>query len=130
MSDLRHVGSVVPVDLLQTRCAIATLVQLVECGGALSRCLAKRADAAIGNLCALTENRSAGKLDGPIRRLLDPAEDPGGQRTLAAIDTLAALMRVDRYCASALAALTQVPTPSSAQVLDDGLDPVSKSTDS
>lgn len=109
MTDRRKATPMQPIDLLQVRCSVAALVQSVEARGMFTSALILTVDAALVNLELLVASGSAGKLSAPIRRLLDPADDPGGHRTVGAIDALAALTRVDPFCAPALARLVKLP---------------------
>jgi hypothetical protein len=100
------------VDLHELRCAVATLVCAVGCGGQLDPRGMRRVDTAVAVLSTVRATHTSGRGVGEaIDRLLSTERDPGGVRTLAAIDELAALMNVGDDTAPALAArLRQAPS--------------------
>ena len=92
-----------PIDLYQVRCAVAALVDCVGHHGRLSAAGLRRTDLAVKILSRLQVPETS-KLRRAVDRLLSPAEDPTGSRTVDAIVELAALTHVDADAAPALAA--------------------------
>jgi hypothetical protein len=111
------------VDLYQMRCAVATLVCAARCGGQLDLGGVRRVDAAVAVLSAARDANSSGRGVGDaIDRLLNKARDPGGTRTIAAIDELAQLTHVEDDTAPALASRLR-PAPTGQRQLFDPDDP-------
>ena len=80
------------IDVYQIRCAIATLVCAVQCGGRLDLGGVRRVDTAVTMLSDLRHTNKSGRCVGEaIERLLSKAGDPDGTRTVAAINELAQL---------------------------------------
>jgi hypothetical protein len=114
------------VDLFAIRCAVAVLVHVRHHLDRLDRSWIRRVDAAVGQL-ADASGQLHGDLAAAARQLLDPAIDPGGQRTVRAIDRLAALMHVNQTSAPALAASLRLAGPPVQPTLfdtDGDTDPV------
>jgi hypothetical protein len=100
------------VNVHQMRCAVATLVCAVQCGGRLDLGGVRRVDTAVAVLSDLHHANKSGRGVGEaIERLLSQAGDPDGARTVAAISELAQLTHVEDNAAPALAAgLGPAPT--------------------
>ena len=99
------------VDVHQLRCAVATLVCAAQAESRLDRRAVRRIDAAVAVLStARAPHRSGRSLGEAIDRLLTPATDPDGARTMAAIDEMAHLTHVEPADAPALAAELLSPT--------------------
>jgi len=84
----------VAIDLFRIRCAVAALVVCVDHGGLLTVAGVRRTDLAVRTLSHV-EIPSGSALRAAIDRLLSPADDSGGVRTLGAIEEMAALTHVD-----------------------------------
>ena len=91
------------VDLYGLRCAVAVLVHARHDPYALTDSQVRRLDAAVRYL-ADSVTALNGELASQTTTLLAPDPDPGGQRTVRAIDRLAELTHVERTAAPALAA--------------------------
>lgn len=98
-----------PIDLYQVRCAVAALVDCVGHHGLLSAATLRRTDLAVKILSSLRAPETSA-LRRAVDRLLSPADDPTGSRTVDAIVELAALTHVDVAAAPALAAALLLPT--------------------
>jgi hypothetical protein len=98
------------IDLYATRCAVAVLVHARHHLERLDRSWIRRVDAAVGQLAA-THRQLHGDIAVAAGQLLDPAIDPGGRRTVGAIDRLAALLHVNQTSAPALAAALRPTGP-------------------
>ena len=107
----------IPVDLYQVRCAVAALVDCVGHHGLLSDAGLRRTDLAVEILSRLQVPETS-KLRRAVDRLLSPAEDPTGSRTVDAIVELAALTHVDADAAPALAAALLLPAQQGLLVND------------
>ena len=92
------------VDLYAFRCAVAALVaRPPPHRPARRRRSIARIDLAVGHLVDVVDDLH-GDLAAATGWLLSPEPDPGGRRTVRAIDRLAALTHVDPAAAPALAA--------------------------
>ena len=106
------------VDLYALRCAVAVLVHARRHINELDDPQLRRVDRAVGHLSQIVETLH-GDLAAATGWLLSAEPDPGGARTVRAIDRLAALTYVDDDTAPALAASLRVATrPFQASLFD------------
>jgi len=114
--DIASVDPPAQIDLHRLRCAVAALVDCVSHGGLVDTIGLRRTDIAVRFL-AETSALLQGSLRRAVDRLLSPAEDAGGARTLNAIAELAALTHVDKDAAAGLAAALLPALPPARQGL-------------
>jgi len=98
------------VDLYAFRCAVAALVHARPHIDALQPGDVLRVDRAVRHLLDVS-GELHGDLGTATEALLSAEPDPGGRRTVAAIDRLAVLTHVDPAAAPALAASLRRPRP-------------------